>query len=201
MRLGYARSLAPPRERWQAVRCLSLSSGAARRSPGLLGGAWSGTPTPGLGCPSHRAARLLQKLNRSTAPLLPPPPSPRPGWEPRGSRAALSDNTWGELRGDQRSRSRDGSRVVGGKGGPAAPCPDQEEACSALQGAAGWCLVRGGLRPSRARGRPLEVHRSYSRPPAEQRLPPFPHPPSPASPTRVTGTPRSRYPSIALAAS
>lgn len=31
------------------------------QEPGLLRGAWSGTPTPGLGRPSHRTARLPQK--------------------------------------------------------------------------------------------------------------------------------------------
>lgn len=66
-RRGHAQSLAPPQERLQLAGCLSLSSGAQGREPGLSGGAWSGILTRGLGSPSRRTAGLLQRLSQRTA--------------------------------------------------------------------------------------------------------------------------------------
>lgn len=43
--------LAPLREGLPLAQRQNLSSGAQRREPGLMGGAWSGTPTPGPAWP------------------------------------------------------------------------------------------------------------------------------------------------------
>ena len=74
------------------------------QEPGLSRGAWSGTPTAGLGRPFHGTARLLQRFNQRTALIA---------WlESRGS-GSCTQQIWGKFQGDRGSRSRDVSSVEG----------------------------------------------------------------------------------------
>lgn len=131
------------------------------QEPGLLRGAWSGTPTRRLGRPSRRTARLLQRLSQRTGLTA-------ESWlEARGSRSCPR-HTWGKFRGHCRSRSRDVSSVAVA-GGSSRP---EERRCGSGSCSSLGIVLCGGLQPSWVQRRPLTGPLMLPRPPAEQRLHP-----------------------------